>query len=214
VAGVTNLGAYEWQLQFDPAVVQFVGATNGPFLGSTGRTAWCVPPIHVPSQGKLRFGCGTFGSVPPGPDGGGLLSTVTFEPVADGAPNIQFVCAILANPLGEDIPISNVPPCVAPVTPTPYVTPTGTPVPPANTIPAGASSVTVLDGTVSSTSHITVTLTSDPRRSTCRLGRCHTFGTLPAVSWIEPMVGEGFIVHLTAPVGRDTSFTYWIQDVP
>ena len=141
LAGVTNLGAYEWQLRFDPAVVQFVEATNGPFLGSSGRTVSCLPPILPPTNGlepgNVRFGCVTSGGPPPGPDGGGLLSTATFEPVADGAPNVQFVCAGLGDPLGEDIPVSNVPPCVAPATPTPYGTPppTGTPAPSANTIP-------------------------------------------------------------------------------
>jgi len=125
--GVTNLGAYEWQLRFDPAVVQFVEAANGPFLASSGRTASCLGPVLPPTfglePGYVRFGCVTLSLEPPGPDGGGLLSTVTFEPVADGAPDIEFFCAGLANPFGEDIPISNVPPCVAPISPT------GTPVP-------------------------------------------------------------------------------------
>lgn len=123
VQGVTNLGAYEWQLSFDPNVVAFVSATNGDFLGSTGRSVACPPPIVPPSQGlepgNVRFGCATVGSQPAGPAGDGLLSTVTFEPVGGGAPNIQFVCAGLSDPFGEDIPISNVPPCVSAVTPTP-----------------------------------------------------------------------------------------------
>lgn len=138
--GVTNLGAYEWQLRFDPEVVQFVEAANGPFLGSSGRAVSCLGPMLPATSGlepgNVRFGCVTLSPAPPGPDGGGLLSTVTLEPLAEGAPSIQFFCAGLANPLGEDIPITNVPPCVAAVAPTPYGTPppTGTPVPSAKTI--------------------------------------------------------------------------------
>jgi hypothetical protein len=122
VAGVKNLGAYEWQIRFDPAVVQFVEVVNGPFLGSTGRSVSSLPPILPPTNGlepgNVRFGCVTSGTERPGPDGGGLLSTVRFQPVADGAPDIQFFCAGLADPLGDDIPLSDVPPCRAAVTPT------------------------------------------------------------------------------------------------
>jgi hypothetical protein len=64
---------------------------------------------------------------------------------------------------------------------------------------------------VGARSHITVTLTSDPGRSTCWFGRCFAMGAPPAVSWVEPLVGQGFVVHLTGPVGRDTTFTYSIE---
>jgi len=149
VAGVTNLGAYEWQLAYDPNVVSFVSATDGGFLGSTVpvRSVACQPAILPPSQGlepgNVRFGCATAGSTPPGPNGGGLLSTVKFQPVGNGAPNIGFVCAGLADIWGEDIPISNVPPCGASVTPTPgpgeTPAPTNTPggTPEATSTPAG-----------------------------------------------------------------------------
>jgi hypothetical protein len=135
VAGVANLGTYEWQLAFDPNVVSFESATNGGFLGSTGRTPTCQlikPPgidengdtiIQAPEDivmpaGNGRFGCVTTGSEP-GPDGGGLVSTVTFQPVGNGAPNIGFVCAGLADPFAGDIPVSNVAACVSAIVPTP-----------------------------------------------------------------------------------------------
>jgi hypothetical protein len=128
VAGVTNLGAYEWQLAFDPTVVAFVNPAdpsvmNGPFLGSTGRSVGCLAPILPPSEGlepgNVRFGCATVALTPPGPNGGGLLSTVTFQSVGNGDPNIDFVCAGLGDTNGDDIAIGNVPPCVAAITPTP-----------------------------------------------------------------------------------------------
>jgi hypothetical protein len=127
VTGVSDLGAYEWQIAYDPAVVQLLDAPpplywDGGFLGSSGRSVSCLHPILPPTEdlppGNVRFGCGTVGSAP-GVSGDGLLSSIRFLPVASGAPNIQFVCAGLSDPWGADIPISNVPPCVAAVTPTP-----------------------------------------------------------------------------------------------
>jgi hypothetical protein len=123
VTGVSNLAAYEWVVSYDPDVVQFSGVSDGGFIGSSGRPVSCVGPLVPPPDfpaGNVRYGCATMApESKPGVNGDGLLSTITFLPVADGAPNIQFVCAGLSDPSADDIPISNVPPCVAPVTPTP-----------------------------------------------------------------------------------------------
>ena len=56
VAGVTNLGAYEWQLSFDPNVVAFESATNGVFLGSTGRSVSCFAGPHSAAVRGSRAG--------------------------------------------------------------------------------------------------------------------------------------------------------------
>jgi len=249
---VTNLGAYEWVLAYDPDVLDLAGGTNpvnGTFLGSTGRSVTCLPPIL--DEGSVRFGCVSSGAPDPGPSGSGVLSTVTFTAKAAGGSSLCLSWASLtdASPDANDIPLSpgqyqqgsiivgggSAPPACPPAaTPTPWATPTPvsiatatlkttptatptpagptpTPLPFSGVIPSGASSVTVVDAMVSAGSHITVTLTSDPGRSTCWFGRCFGVGTPPAVSWIEPRVGQGFVVHLTGPVGRDTTFTYRIE---
>jgi hypothetical protein len=41
---VSNLGSYEFTLGFDPGALSFATATNGAFLGSTGRSVICFPP--------------------------------------------------------------------------------------------------------------------------------------------------------------------------
>lgn len=126
VENVANLGAYEWQIVYDPDVIELreppaSAIVDGGFLGDSGRMVSCQPPLLPPSQGlepgNVRFGCNTFGSGP-GVGDNGVLSTITFVPVADGSPNIQFVCAGLGTPLGDDIPISNVPACGSAVIPT------------------------------------------------------------------------------------------------
>jgi len=349
IEDVMNLGAYEWVLRYDPTLLDLVdppgNPVDGPFLGSSGRSVFCLPPIVDETEGMIRFGCVTQGTMPPGPSGSGVLSYVTLTALAQGNSSLCLGYVQLADPLGSDIPsdvahdsmaiggASPLPPSCPPAatptpwgTPAPTATPSSTPTPgplpphrffgrvavdgaralpgtdvtasvggtvcgqttvdvyseyvvdvvswgvtpgcgtegatisfavagyqaeesatwhvgeftdldltvltgaptatrtPTSTpsptptpiafsgvIRAGASTATVLDDRVTERSHITVTLTSDPRRSVCRLGRCYAFGSAPAVSWVEPAVGEGFVVHLTGAVGQDTTFTYSIQ---
>ena len=72
-----DLGAFEFDLLFAPAVVTVNNVILGDFLGSTGRTV--IPPnpdIDNPT-GRASFGAATFGSAP-GPDGTGALATIAF----------------------------------------------------------------------------------------------------------------------------------------
>ncbi len=71
---IVSLAAYEFELAFEPGVLGFISVTNGPFLGSTGRSVMCLPPI--PDVGSVRFGCITAPPPPDGPTGSGLLATV------------------------------------------------------------------------------------------------------------------------------------------
>jgi hypothetical protein len=66
-------------------------------------------------------------------------------------------------------------------------------------IHSGESSVTVADTHVTSESHVTVTLTSDP-------------GHRVVVTWVSRTQGVGFVVHLNGKVSSRTSFTYLIVE--
>lgn len=74
------------------------------------------------------------------------------------------------------------------------------------TIPAGQDSAFVGNPFVTSSSHITVTLTADPGQASS------TPGTKPVVVWVERQPGTGFVVHLTRPVRSPTPFTYLIVE--
>ncbi len=77
IDNANDLGAFEFDLLFAPAVVTVNNAILGDFLGSTGRTV--IPPnpdIDNPT-GRASFGAATFGSAP-GPDGTGALATIAF----------------------------------------------------------------------------------------------------------------------------------------
>lgn len=97
VAGVANLAAYEWQLAFDPNVVSFVSATDGGFLGSTGRAVSCQPPIVPPNEnlqpGNVRVGCASVGSTPPGPTAAVSCPPCAFSPWSPGRPT-STLCAL------------------------------------------------------------------------------------------------------------------------
>jgi len=75
---VVDLGAFEFSIGFDPAVVNVDSVAIGPFLGSTGRTVVELPVDIDNVNGILSYGAFTFGDFA-GPDGSGLLATVTLH---------------------------------------------------------------------------------------------------------------------------------------
>ena len=98
---VTNLAAFQFSLSYDPSIIQYVGVTEGPFLGSTGREPQCTEPYVQPGQPEtLSFNCATLG--PPvslkgtaGPDGSGMLAEITFLPVGGGTTPLDIKGGIL-----------------------------------------------------------------------------------------------------------------------
>jgi hypothetical protein len=110
---VENLGAFEITLKFDRTVLEYVSASDGGFLASTGRVDTCagsgidpnksngedrgVDPVlyDAPNIGAVHFGCTTIGIVEngsglAGPSGAGILATVTFKPKSLGTSPLSF----------------------------------------------------------------------------------------------------------------------------
>jgi hypothetical protein len=148
VDNVTNLGAYQFSLEFDPVVMAFVGAVNGPLLGSSGRTVSCDTATVV--GGNVRLLCRTFGANPDGPSGSGVLATITFSAVREGVGVMGFTDLVLLDIAGGIIPMDDplggsvvVVPAPTPTpgpSPTPTITPTPTvPTSPTPTFTAGPS---------------------------------------------------------------------------
>ena len=136
IQDVTDLASYEFQLAFDPSLVDFVSTVNGPLLGSTGRTVFCLPPLLPPAvpAGNVRFGCVTSGISPPPPSGAGILATVTLSAVAPGDSVLDLVFVSLSDPLANDIPTAVLDGSVT-VVATPALTPTPTATPLARAAP-------------------------------------------------------------------------------
>lgn len=103
VDGVSDLGAYEFELRFAPDVLTFASATNGLFLGSTGRTVQCFPAVVDATLGTVRFACVTTGASPPGPAGTGVLATLYFATTCSGSSPLDLRSVSLSRPLGTAI---------------------------------------------------------------------------------------------------------------
>jgi hypothetical protein len=106
VDDVSNLGSYEFTLQFDPSLVSFQWVANGAFLGSSGRTVYCPNAIVDATNGTVRFACATLGTQD-GVTGSGELAAVTFSALAGGTSDLAFVNPTdLSDPLSNDIPVA------------------------------------------------------------------------------------------------------------
>jgi beta-glucosidase len=81
IQGAQNLGGFEFDLAFDPAVLEVQGATIGDLLGSTGRTVGALGPLVNGAAGTAASGAYSYGS-PPGPNGNGKLVRLTIRAMA------------------------------------------------------------------------------------------------------------------------------------
>lgn len=102
VQNVTNLGAFQFDLAYDAAVLAAEGVEEGDFLGSSGREVRCLPPRE--QAGSVGLSCVTLGAAPDGPTGSGVLATVTFRPVAAGASTLHFARVTLTDPPANQLP--------------------------------------------------------------------------------------------------------------
>jgi general secretion pathway protein D len=143
VTGALSLGAYEFQLEWDPAVLGFVAVTNGPFLGSTGNSVFCPAPTvdTVSSLHHLTFTCTATGVV--GPSGSGTLATVQFATNGAGTTTLDLHDGVLTTLLLVDLPASESDGTVTVVVPTPTPAPTSTPN--ATTVTLGAAEAAWID---------------------------------------------------------------------
>jgi hypothetical protein len=102
VEDVTNLGAFQFDLTYDSAVLTSAGIEGGPFLGSSGRQVQCLPPRM--EEGLVGLTCVTLGATPAGPDGSGVLASITFQPVASGSSSLHLARLTLTDPPGQPLP--------------------------------------------------------------------------------------------------------------
>jgi hypothetical protein len=75
VANVDDLGAFEFDLTYDPAVLWVIDVQVGGFLGSTSRTVVPLGPEIDNNAGVMTSAAFTFGA-PAGANGQGTLTTI------------------------------------------------------------------------------------------------------------------------------------------
>jgi hypothetical protein len=77
IEDAVDLGAFEFELTYDSTCIEATDVDLGPFLGSTGRSVYETGPAF--GTGSVTYGAYSLGATPPGPDGDGVLATITFR---------------------------------------------------------------------------------------------------------------------------------------
>lgn len=124
-AGGENMGAYEFNFTYNPAVLQVNSVSDGLFLGSTGRSVVTLdPPVIDNAGGSVSFGAFTFGAQS-GPSGEGTLARITLKGVDYGDSDILLKSISVTDTDGTAIPVNVIPSSL--VVPTLSPTPTSSP---------------------------------------------------------------------------------------
>ena len=96
ISDVTGLLGYQFDINYDNAVLEFQKAQQGTFLNNGGTVnTFCVDYKASPGLVK-NIVCARFGSL--GVDGSGLLETLTFKAIAKGESDITLANVKLADP--------------------------------------------------------------------------------------------------------------------
>ncbi|MFQ5592896.1 MAG: cohesin domain-containing protein [Anaerolineae bacterium] len=98
---IVNLGAFEFHLGYDPAILQATDAELGPFLTSTGRTP--VPLGPALREGEIRYAGASYGTAA-GADGSGALAQITFRVVGAGTSALTFNRIIVTDAVAQVLP--------------------------------------------------------------------------------------------------------------
>jgi hypothetical protein len=88
------LSAFQFDLVYNPAVLAFRFAEEGPFLGAAGREVVCPEPAG--NAGVVRLACASTGPGP-GAVGDGILTVLTFEAAAEGVSDLTLSDGQLAD---------------------------------------------------------------------------------------------------------------------
>lgn len=156
VSGAENIGAYQFDVMFDPSIVQLTSVTDGGFLSTTGRTVVSLPPVIDNTTGVATVGAYSFGTAS-GPSGAGDLATLTFTAVGVGSTNLALGNVVVSDVTGTTQPTSETPGtidialAVPSPTPTPSTalgaSPTPTPTPSPSSGPSATPTPTPASGT-------------------------------------------------------------------
>ncbi len=102
IDNVTNLGGFEFELAYNPAVVHVRDIHLGPFLGSSGRQVQPLGPEIDNQRGWAHFGGMSTGNAP-GATGSGKLALITLLPRAEGESVLDLQEVKLSTPDGTPI---------------------------------------------------------------------------------------------------------------
>jgi len=102
IAGVTDLYDWQFDVDFNPAVLSVTGITEGSFL-SGGGTTFFLPGTIDNVGGSITFNADTLLGPPPGVNGSGTLATLDFTAIGNGSSPITLANVILQDSNGDNI---------------------------------------------------------------------------------------------------------------
>jgi hypothetical protein len=105
VTDAQDLGAFEIELNFNPALIRVNSIALTDFLESTGRQAIALGPEIDNSAGKVRFGAATIGTQP-GVSGDAQIVLVEVTALAVGDGELDLHNGRAGNPAAEPITVS------------------------------------------------------------------------------------------------------------
>ena len=102
VVDAQDLGAYQFDMNWDPTLFYVHDVVNGPFLGSTGRQVPDFPAADIDNDvGTLTFARFSTDAGTPGPTGDGDLAYIIMEAIEVGSSALDLHDVILANVAGD-----------------------------------------------------------------------------------------------------------------
>lgn len=97
ITDAVDLTAWQFDLAFDPTIVEATAVAEGPFLSSfspLGFTSF-TPGVIDNASGLISLVAGSFNDLPPNPSGDGILATIEFHALAVGVSPLQFSSVFL-----------------------------------------------------------------------------------------------------------------------
>ncbi|MGD2146866.1 MAG: cohesin domain-containing protein [Anaerolineae bacterium] len=104
VEGISDLGGFEFELAYDPTVLEVKDVAFGDFLGTTGRSVIPVGPALDDEEGMVAIGAATFGEQP-GPSGAGVLATISYVARRAGSSELRLQNAVVLDSSASLTPI-------------------------------------------------------------------------------------------------------------
>lgn len=217
VQNAESIGAFEFYLSFDVIWLEYLGWNPGPFLGSTGRPISCVQVI---TENTLRLGCTSYGILPEGPSGDGVIAKLFFRPRITGETCFRMLLVETAEELGHALPTISQSGCVTTIphtatpTATPTLTATATPTP---TTTPSATSTRTPTSTASATVSASATTTQPSPSTTPGTPGATTRTTTPRTATpraATPGPGSTVLVGTAAPQTSPTLVSTVLSSAP
>lgn len=108
ISNVTDLDGFQFDLSFDPSVLQVTDVLEGTFLSTSGSTFF-LPGSIDNTSGNVLFNADALLGPGPGANGSGVLVEFEFDALAPGSSSLGILNVILVDSLGNAISNSATP---------------------------------------------------------------------------------------------------------